>query len=126
MIGLATLSLCGCHVNHAAPSPAPLISHQVPEVLKNVGTGLDRLIILSVLVIGVVIAVFFILPEAHRLSITIGTGAGSVLAISLFLKTTLWMVPWIAGGLLILAVLVGIYEVYVNYFQKAVVQGVMK
>lgn len=103
-IALSVLAavMLGCAVNHQpVPQPKP---HPIPPSLNNINKSLDVLVVVSILVIGASIAAFFFLPAiSHSIAFTGAAGAGGVLGVSLFLKVTLWLIPWIAGGVLILS-----------------------
>jgi hypothetical protein len=83
----------------------------VPKSLHNTDVSLDWLIFMSILVLSGGVALFFFLPAAHRVSGMLIAGGGSTLGISLFLKTTLWLIPWVSGGLIVLGFGVLVYEV---------------
>lgn len=70
--------------------------------------------LVAVVVLGLGVASFFIFPMAHTLSTTVALSAGGVEASALVLKVSLWTIPWIAGALGVLAVLVFAYEIIRN------------
>lgn len=69
--------------------------------LSNVAKGLDHMILLSTLVLGLSVGLFFLLPAAHRLSLSIAVAAGGVWVTSLFLRVAL---PWLSWVCLIFGV----------------------
>jgi hypothetical protein len=115
--------VAGCSPHGQSPaagnsSHVNLDKHPTPPSLKKTDTALDVLVWASIVGIGVAAALFFFSPATHALSIPIAGGAGAVLALSLFLKTTLWLIPWIAGALLIVGFLVFLYELYLKVRQQ--------
>lgn len=117
---LALLFYCamGCTgvahpTNPAAPSMVSSVT-TTPVALKNVATGLDWLILLSIVGVGVGVGLYFLLP-AHNLSFAIAAIAGGIEGSALIARVSLWFIPWLAGGLLLVAVSFFAYEVYANW-----------
>jgi hypothetical protein len=81
------------------PTPKP---HPVPPPLIHVDAALGMFILMSVLAFAVAVALFFTLPTAHRLSLTLGIFSVAVFGVSVLVKITL---PFIAYGLIGLALL---------------------
>jgi CHASE2 domain-containing sensor protein len=98
----------------ASASRKPALNDQpqkrpVPPSLHNIDKGLDWLSLLAVVGIGAAVAVAVMLPGTDKISLALGLGSGAVLVASLFIKVSLWLVPWVAGGLAVAGI--G-YEVY--------------
>lgn len=85
-----------------------------PTALKGVAVSLDWIIVLSIVVLGVGVGLFFALPEAHNISIPIALIGAGVEASSLVARVSLWIIPWLAGALGLAALGVFVYEVYRN------------
>lgn len=85
---------------------------KTPVALTGVSSGLDWLILASVVITAASIGLFFYLPAGHRISGAMGIGGACTLGISLLLKTTLWMIPWLAGGLVVLGLIYFFYELW--------------
>lgn len=107
-----TLIAVGCqsHISPVVANP----HHkwfQVPTALASFADTLTVLCVLATLAVAGAIALFIWLP-ANRISILLGEGAAAILGISLFLKVTLWTVPWVAGALCLAAVAALVYEIY--------------
>ncbi len=108
-----SLILSGC-LSHATVTP-PIhhwYSAVVPASLTTVDGGLDSLILWSVVIVGLSVGLFFFLPGQPKIAELAGLSAGSILALSLFIKTTLWLVPWIAA---IVVALAG-FRIYQKYY----------
>lgn len=114
----------GCAANHAVAPQAttrPVLPHpgQTPTELVKVASGLDHLIILGVLAVGVGIGLYFFVPEAHSLSVPLVGVAGSVQGAALILRVSLWFIPWIAAGLVVAGIGALIYELHVQRHKVA-------
>lgn len=98
------------------PTPVPVLTHpgQTPAPLAHVATGLDWIILIAVIGVGLGVALFFVVPAAHNLSIPIAGVAAGIEGSALLTRVSLWLIPWVAGGLVVLAAGVSIYEVYRN------------
>jgi hypothetical protein len=94
---------------------APLISHETPPSLGRFDGFLDVVLALSVLAFIVAVALFFTLPNEHKISCTVGAASAGGLFISLVLKVTLWLIPWIAGALVVGAFLWLSVRLYSQY-----------
>lgn len=118
-LGFVGLTLIGGCAPHPAASvavkPPPLLPKpgQTPAELKHVAVGLDWIIVLAVIGLGVGIGLFFILPD-HRLSFAIATIAAGIESTALVTRVSLWFVPWVAVGLAVLSGGILIYELYKN------------
>jgi hypothetical protein len=88
----------------------------VPKSLTHVDASLDWLIVVAIGGLGVAAALWFLAPEAHALSLPIVGGAGTVLALSLLLKTALWLIPYLAIALL----LAGALFLYERFYKSAI------
>lgn len=109
--------LAGCATHPVAPHVQPQVfTHpgETPPSLTHVAKWLDALIVISAIGIGVGIALFFFAPVAHRASIILAGTAGAVEGSALLLRVSLWMIPWIAIGLVTLALAALGYEIYVK------------
>lgn len=118
LFGLVQMAL-GCA--SAPTNPAGLVKPNLfatPASLVVVSATLDWLIGGMILLVGVAVALYFLLPETHRLSGLLMVGGGSVLGLSLLLKTTLWMMPWVGGVLVIGGLALLGYELYLKFVKK--------
>lgn len=117
LLSLVLLS-SGCAAAHPAPppKPTPVLTHpgQTPPELKHVATGLDWLIVISVIGIGVGAGLYFFAPVAHSLAFAVAGTAASIEGAALVTRVSLWFIPWIALGLGVLAGTVLVYEVWKN------------
>lgn len=112
-IGFCLIS--GCAVNPTStghPSTTGL-SH-VPASLTHVSTSLGILAVVGVIALAVGVGLYFTVPETHKLSIILAGIGGSLVGISLLLKVSLWLIPWIAYSFLGLAVIALGYEFYIK------------
>lgn len=106
-IALVWTCLTGCEsLGHLVG----LGSGSKPPVHDQVQTGLSwyALIGAGIVMLGIVATAFSQVKYGVGLMLS---GAG-IFLISLVFKAVLWMVPWIAGITLTLAVVVGIYEIW--------------
>lgn len=98
---LSLLFLVGCGVfQHRLPVPTG------PAVVTTAGLAktafsLTGLIWLGVVGLSIGAAAYFFLPGDHRLPMATMALGGSLLVISLFIQSTLWLLPWVFGFLLI-------------------------
>lgn len=93
---------------HGTPIPEP---HPVPKALVHVDNALGLFIVLSVLAFAAAVAMFFTLPTAHRLSLTLAAFSVAVFGVSVLVKVSL---PFIAYGLIgiaLLSVAAAAYEI---------------
>jgi hypothetical protein len=117
IIGVIVLLCSGCagfmhsHVSQGMQAIPPA-AHAASPSLQRFLHGLDWFMWLSVAAIAASAALFFYLPTNHRLSMSLGVAGSSVIAMSMFLKVTAWLVPWFAGGAIVLAVLILAYELW--------------
>lgn len=108
-------SMMGCAAVH--PTGTTVVTHSVtstPVALKNVAIGLDWIIVLAVVAVGIGVGCFFTLPAAHNLSLSIAVSAGAIEVSALLARVSLWFVPWLAGGLAAVALGIFCYEVWRN------------
>lgn len=105
---------CASLPKGATTPPKPTIT-QTPPSLNHVATSLDVIIVMAVVALGVSIALYFFAPETHALSITAAGASGAVEGSALALRVTLWLIPWIVYGLLILATGFLAYELYLRF-----------
>lgn len=103
----------GCAAaTHPATNNAVIKPH-APSDFTPIEASLDWLIVLGVIGVGVGAAIYFFLPTPeHGLGVAIGGAAASVEASALLLKLVIPYLLYIVGGLGILALLVGLYELY--------------
>jgi hypothetical protein len=124
-VALAVLVGCVSHPSKNATSPPvtkPTPAHReyhgpgggAPTSLKKTDTALEVYILASILFVGVAAGLYFytppFIPDAHAASFGIGAGAGAVLILSLILKTSLWLIPWLSAGAIAAAVVLFVYE----------------
>ena len=117
IITLAAVALIGCAtVPHATTQPV----HEfvgpgtVPTSLTHVAKGLDVFILLSVVVVGIGVGLFFWLPTAHNLSLALVFLGGGIEASSLATRVSLWAIPWVILSLGFLAIVAFLYELFEN------------
>ena len=115
---LAMTNGCASHIPKPGPGGGSHGPGSTPKSLSQFATGLDWLMLLAVPLIAGGIAMVFFAPVAHRLSFAIVTAGGALLGVSLLIRVSLWLVPWIAGALLIGGLLFAGYEVYRKYHAK--------
>jgi hypothetical protein len=118
---IVALALCvilgGCAAqNHVVPAPIHefVAPGHTPTSLLHIASALDVFVILSVIAVGIGIGLFFWLPTSHNLSLALIFLGGGVEASALVTRVSLWLVPWLAVSLAVLAVVAFIYEVYTN------------
>lgn len=107
----------GCAAAKPQPvKPTPALTHpgQTPPELKHVATGLDWIIVISVIAVGVGIGLYFFAPVAHSLAFAVAGTAASIEGAALVTRVSLWFIPWIALGLGVLAGGVLLYEAWKN------------
>lgn len=95
----------------------PGVIHNIvstPADLKPVANWLDAFIVIGVLVAGAGIGIYFAETTLRSLAIILLLVGGSIGALALFVRTTLWMSYWVSGGFVLAAVAVLVYEVYRN------------
>ena len=95
----------------------PAILHAVvstPPELKPVAHWLDAFIVIGVLVGGGGIGVYFASALLHKLGIALLAIGGSIGALALFVRTTLWMSYWVSGGIALAGIAAILYEIYRN------------
>lgn len=108
------VSVSGCAAQHPATTAVTHSITSTPTALKGVAVSLDWIIILSLLALGGGIGLFFALPASHNISLPLAIIAGAVEATALLARVSLWIIPWVAGGLGVIALGVFVYEVYRN------------
>lgn len=112
---IAASYIVGCYVSHP-PSPGSN-GHgpgTTPHDLNGIAWWLEMFAVIAVpITVGAIVA-FFLVPEAHRLSTFLGIGGASLFGVSVLLRVSLWLVPWVAGSLGVLAVVALAYELYVK------------
>jgi hypothetical protein len=113
---LFTLSMwmSGCAVD--TPGSSHYSVFETPKSLHAFSVSLDFILVIALLVFATCVALYFVLPEGHTLSLTLGAVSGATEAIAILLKVSLWIVPWIAGLALLGAVGAGAYELYEKYY----------
>lgn len=105
-----------------AAVPVAATTHKLtstPETLKTFAGFLDFILPVAMLALAIAVALYFLLPAGHTLSLTLAGVAGGVEALALLLKVSLWLVPWFAGVLAAGALAALGYEVYIKYFKTA-------
>ena len=116
------VNMAGCAVNpHAAVEPA--VVHPVPVALKATATNLDWMIAVGVLALVAGLVAYFTMPAAHQLSLTVGMAGAVLFGVSVLLRESLWLFPYIGIGLLSVACLLAGYELYAK--NKAAVVAVI-
>jgi hypothetical protein len=117
LVALAVVTFQGCAhqvaLSHASPH-APLDPTQPGGSLHGVAVSLDWLIGGAILIVGAGVALYFILPAAHSLSIAIGASGLAVEGLAIFTRVVLPYALWIAIALGVIAIGVFAYEVYTN------------
>lgn len=116
-IGLTLIGGCA-PVHPPAPAPKPHVlpsPHQDPPELKPVGISLNYIIVLSTVVLGAGIGLFFVLPAAHNISLTIAGVAGGIQIVSLVTRVSLWFIPYVVLILVIGAAAFFLYELIRNH-----------
>jgi hypothetical protein len=131
---ILTVMLAGCGFLHAkheveslpakfqppVPPTRPTMANPVgkaPSAFKHVDDSLEWFIILGIMGITASAVVFFLAPQLHRISTAIAGGAGTLLALSLILKVTFWLIPWLVYSAIALAFAALAYEVWVHYIR---------
>jgi len=123
-IGLTILYLifwAMCTAPHAGCAAAPLppvppsVAHPFLKTAKELAAVSDLMGIIatiSVLAIGlgIVLAVYIHTPMGPALAL----GGGVTLTLSILIKSTIWYVPWIAGG----ATALGLIAIVIDAIQK--------
>lgn len=117
---LLVLGVCltACSPFNIPKVTPPVILHPVPPNLGNIDHSLDIGFVIGIGAIVAAVVVFYLVPLQHRISLALAGGGGTLLGLSVFFKTTMWILPYIAAGALILGLLFGVYEIYVNYIRK--------
>ena len=116
-IGLTLIGGCA-PVHPLAPAPKPHVlpsPHQDPPELKPVGISLNYIIVLATVVAGAGVGLYFVMPAAHNLSLTIAGVAGGIQIVSLVTRVSLWFIPYVVLILGIGAVAFFVYEVIRNH-----------
>lgn len=117
LLAAALMNYCtGCGI--FPKTPAATLSKNGPAPLSTVSAGLAPLILLSVIGFGVGVGLFLVSPAAHQLSLTIAGVAAGIGTTSLFLAVTIPFLPWLVGGLGMIALLALGYEIYVKMKSK--------
>lgn len=93
----------------------------VPTLQQSLQPSLDKLILVGVIGVGVGFGLFFVVPAAHQLSITIAGVAGGLEGSALLLRVGLTPIVWVVYILIGLGAIALGYEV----FQKLKAKGVM-
>ena len=111
-IGYTVMGCAGLPPAQAAhPTTLPTVA---APPLAAVAVSLNHLIVLSVIAVGIGVALFFILPAAHATSLSIVEVAGGIELSALITRQSLHYVPYLVYGLAGLAVLFFLYELYIN------------
>lgn len=101
---LSLLFLVGCGVfQHRLPVPTGPAAVTTAGLAKT-AFSLTGLIWLGVVGLSIGAAAYFCLPGDHRLPMAIMALGGSLLVISLFIQSTLWLLPWVFGAVLLMGV----------------------
>lgn len=111
------ICLSGCAAHPVVPlHPAPefVKPGQTPASLTAVAKGLDGFILLSVIAVGVGIALFFLLPATHNVSVSLVAIGGGIEISSLVTRASLWLVPYAVIGLVVSAFVALVYELYTH------------
>lgn len=108
LVGVGLLGGCSAHT--LVPHTTPF--HPIPPSLGKIDTSLDLGFVLGLGGIVAAAVAYFLIPEQHRISFALAAGGGTLLGLSLLFKVSLWIIPWVVGGLLIAAALVLCWEVY--------------
>lgn len=114
----AAIAICtvpGCSASKT-PHMTPL--HPVPPSLGKIDTSLDLGFVLGMGGMVAAAVMYFLIPEQHRISFALAGGGGTLLGLSLLFKVSLWIIPWIVGGLLIAGALVLCWEVWTHYVKS--------
>lgn len=120
ILSLAVVTFQGCAQQAALSHASPAAPHVIgdPTVkggsLHGVGIGLDWLIVAAILIVGAGVALYFLLPTAHSLSIAIAASGLAVEGLSIFTRVVLPYALWITIILGVIAAGVFAYEVYQN------------
>lgn len=84
--------------------------------------SVNVIIVLAMVVAGVGLGLYFVVPAAHSLSLPIaGMGVG-VEVVSLITRVSLWFIPWLSLGLIVAG---GVFLLYEAYRNRARFESVM-
>lgn len=121
LLGIFLFTQTGCksvspfsflHSSHTKTPPGPGSGGAGGgDGFKGIELWLGVFVVASIITLGVAAFCWNFAPM-HWLSLPLAGGAGTVLGASLFLKVTLWLVPWIAGVLLLGGVILYAHELY--------------
>lgn len=100
-------------VVQSVPAAIRAITSTPPD-LKPVAHWLDVFIVIGVLVAGGGIGVYFAETALRKLAYILLAVGGSIGVLSILVRTTLWLDPWISAGFLLAGVTLIAYEVYRN------------
>lgn len=121
ILALVAVLLCGgcATVPHGTtPPPSPSNPFAALKAALAEIDALNTLIYgLSIALIGVGVILMFYLKTS--LGPALMAGGGVTLALSLFIKSLLWFVPWIAGGLLLVGSIAFAIDVKKRGFKNA-------
>lgn len=115
--------IVGCATAHPTTGPAAPPSHgpgTTPHGLENVGWWLELLAIIGVPAIAAGITLLIVNLfnplglSTFRLSLMLSIGGASLFGVSVLLRASLWLVPWVEVVLCVLALAALAYEIYVK------------
>lgn len=96
----------------------PVATHPVPPNLTHIDHSLDLGFVIGIGAIVAAVVVFYLVPLQHRISLALAGGGGTLLGLSVFFKTTLWILPYLAAGLLVCAAFFAVWELWYHYIRK--------
>lgn len=99
---LALLLSGGCGIFHHSAIPAIKPAGVTAHGLTQTSSTLTLLVFIGVVGFSVGAAAYFFLPGDHRLPMSIMALGGTMLVLSLFIQSTLWLLPWLFGTLLLM------------------------
>ena len=120
LLAVGVLFIAGCaavpHLPTVPGSPAATSHHltDTPVSLKHFSITLEWAMGLGLVAVAIGVALYFLVPETHRLSFALAGGGGGLLIVAMVLKPILWLVPWVGYSLLGLAFATLCYELWRN------------
>lgn len=110
--------VCGCvSAAHPAVKP-PVFNTAPPSQLAGVATWLDIFMIVAIPIVAGAVVLFFLAPADFKYSLGLGSGGITLFVTSALLKVSLWLIPWVAGGIVVLALAALGYEIYARVTGK--------
>ena len=85
-----------------------------PPDLKPVSKWTNVLTIIGILIAAAGVGVYFLSATLHKIAVSLIAGALALTGLSLFVHTTLWIIPWVSGALVLSAVVLIAYEFFRN------------